>query len=397
MIRILEIRRNVVEMKTKMAHTSSLQNMPLHDRLRETRESLHLTASKVAELSGLGASSISEFENGRRIPSLAQLQKLANIYHRSISFFLEEGPVRREVVLWRERPEPSVAAEIEAQFLKFCRQYRNLETWCDERLKVRLPIAEGIPSRFTYRQASALAKQVRDELQLGDRPAQVLLTVLEEVCGVKVIYRDFEPSGAAASTYSDEFGPAVLLNASNTRWRRNFDLAHEVFHLVTWEVFHSAEENGAVEVDPVEEKFAGTFASALLMPDEPLRSAISEHSRDGKLPFEEIFDIARQFDVSAGALLWRLHSLYRTPDQEDLTRENVEQARRLAPLFDKRSTEEPPERPSRYCALAFRALKKGALSAGRFAEYMGVSRQEAMRVVEQQGEEHAGEICLPPA
>jgi len=358
---------------------------------------MRLPASRVAQSSGLGVSSISEFENGRRQPSLAQLQKLATVYHRSLTFFLQEGPLPRELVLWRDRPEPAIAVEIERKFLEFCRQYRNLEIWCDEKPQVTLPQAEGRTSGFSYREAGALAKRVRDELQLGDRPAQVLTTVLEEVCGVKIIYREFEPRGAAASTYSEESGPAVLLNARNTRWRRNFDLAHELFHLITWQVFHAGPEDGAVEVDPTEEKFAGNFASALLMPDEPLKAAISEHSRDGKLPIEELFDIARQFDVSAEALLWRLHFLYRTPAQENLTRENVEQARRLAPLFDKRISERPPERPSRYCALASRALQKGALSAGRFAEYMGVSRQEALRVVEQQGEEDAAEISLPAA
>jgi predicted HTH domain antitoxin len=34
--------------------------------------------------------------------------------------------------------------------------------------------------------------------------------------------------------------------------------------------------------------------------------------------------------------------------------------------------------PERYRALALRALREGELSVGRAAEYLGVSRQEAM-------------------
>ncbi|HEY0462625.1 MAG TPA: ImmA/IrrE family metallo-endopeptidase [Polyangiaceae bacterium] len=58
--------------------------------------------------------------------------------------------------------------------------------------------------------------------------------MLEEQCGVKVFHLDFEPRGTAASSHSAGFGNAVLLNKKNPKWRRNFDLAHELFHLLTW-------------------------------------------------------------------------------------------------------------------------------------------------------------------
>jgi transcriptional regulator with XRE-family HTH domain len=202
--------------------------MPVHDRLSYARQRAALSGPQVRSRIGIGESSLSEFEHGKREPSLSQLQKLADLYRRSVSFFFADGPIAAEpAVLWRTRPEEN-AEEIEVKFLRLCEQYHNLEIWCDERAPVSLPQAKVDAGRFGYSDAEELARQVRRDLQLGDRPGQCLLAVLEEVCGVKVFHLDFEPSGAAASTVCETFGAAVLLNAKNARWRRNHDLAHEL-------------------------------------------------------------------------------------------------------------------------------------------------------------------------
>ena len=51
-----------------------------------------------------------------------------------------------------------------------------------------------------------------------------------------------------------------------------------------------------------EERFADKFASCLLIPEEPLRIAIGSATQSaGGLKHAELFDIARQFDVSIEA------------------------------------------------------------------------------------------------
>ena len=328
--------------------------MALSERLRFARVRIQLTGARVEERTGIHKSSISAFESGQREPSLTQLQRLASVYHRPIAFFLEDGPLPVEVVLWRQRPRDEIAGELETDFLQFCRQYRNLEIWSGEKAQKPLPQVAGNPRQFSYLQANVLASKVRQELQLGDRPAQVLLSVLEEVCAVKVLHRAFEPTGAAASTVSPEFGPAVLLNSKSVRWRRNFDLAHELFHLVTWPVFYG-DQTSPGAINDREEKLAQAFASALLMPDEAIKAAIAQHQREGKLSFEELFDIARQFDVSMEALMWRLHFLYGRSESQ--TKADIE--RTHTNVFDKRSDTQPDPLPSRYSALAIRAFRHG--------------------------------------
>jgi Zn-dependent peptidase ImmA (M78 family)/transcriptional regulator with XRE-family HTH domain len=358
--------------------------MSINDRLRYARQRAGLSGAQVRERAGIGESSLSEFENGKREPSLSQLQKLAEAYRRSVAFFLAEGPLTPEpAVLWRMRPAQD-AEQIELKFLRLCEQYHNLEMWCNERAPICLPPAAGDPARYGYAQAEELAKRVRQELQLGDRPGLCLMAILEEVCGVKIFHLDFEPSGTAASAVSDTFGAAVLLNSNNARWRRSHDLAHELFHLLTWPIFHPTAE-AALIAGEAEEKLATCFARHLLMPTDPFRTAINSRMRDGKVSFELLFDVAREFDVSVESVLWQMHFLYgRGPDGAEQTKQDIEKAKLLAPLLEDREDQKPHPWPARYHALAVKAMRRGELAIGRFAEYLNITRHEAMRFVEQE-------------
>jgi len=367
------------------------------ERLRYAHERAGLTGRQVSERTGIGESSLSEFKQAKREPSLAQLQKLASAYRRSLSFFLEEGPLPQEQVLWREKPERE-AADVEAQFLRLCEQYHNLEVWTDAEVPVSLPQAHGRADSYGYRDAEALAKRVRDALELGDRPGLALLPVLEEVCGVKVFHLDFEPTGTAASAKSDTFGAGVLLNAGNVRWRRNFDLAHELFHLLTWDIFRQPASAGTASscATKDEERLAQCFAVNILMPSDAVRAALNHKVKDGRLPFEGLFDVARQFDVSVEALLWRMHNLHMLSDDADATKTLIERMKSLSPLFEDRRQTPSEKLPERYKSLAIKALRHGAISVGRFAEYLDISRQKAMTYVRQEAAEDE-EIPLTPA
>lgn len=358
-------------------------------RLQSARERLHLTQPQVQERTGIGISSLSEFENGHRQPSLSQLQALALLYERSLSWLLGEGGQHEQVVLWRERPESAKAAAVGARFLRLCEQYRNLEVWCDESLDCDLPPAPTKdPDHFSSRDAARLAKRVRDELALGDRPGESLPRTLEEACGVKVFHLSFEPTGRAASARCDDFGAGVLLNKGNVPWRRTFDIAHELFHLITWDTFRPGWRGEPLVATEQEEKLANVFAGNLLMPEEPFRLAVQRRMDEpdpGRL--DQVYAVARQFAVSVDAALSRMGFLF------DCDREDTNKARttwrELANWYEDRGRNDPDERPRRFRALALTALRQGEVSIGRFAEYMGISRQKAMQIVRSQ-EEHGG-------
>lgn len=375
--------------------------MEIGNRLKEARARSGLTLDQISERTGIGASSLSEFENDKRAPRMHQLHALAKLYNRAVTFFLEDGPVVSARVLWRQKPVAEVAAEVESKFLLLCEQYHNLEVWCDRKRSCSLPPAEPLGGGGSDVQAAKdLARQTLRLLDLGERPGRNLLRVLEEVCGVKVFHLDFEPEGSAACIVGP-FGSAVLLNARNVRWRRNFDLAHELFHLLTWKVFRKgAEAAGAgadAEPSPTEEKLAGIFASNLLLPPETTRSAIDSLARKGSLGFPDLEQVARQFDVSAEALIYQMAWLYNLG--ADWAPKTVAEYRAFAAWFDTRTREDdkPPQRPERFRALAIEALRKGEMATGRFAEYMGIGRTAALRYLEGLEPVEHDEIDLTPA
>jgi DNA ligase-1 len=75
----------------------------LPKQLKSVREHLGFSLSEVSQQTGIGASSLSEFENGKREPSLTQLQKLATMYDKPISFFLEEQAVAEAKSKWEKK------------------------------------------------------------------------------------------------------------------------------------------------------------------------------------------------------------------------------------------------------------------------------------------------------
>jgi Zn-dependent peptidase ImmA (M78 family)/transcriptional regulator with XRE-family HTH domain len=365
------------------------------EQLKAARLRRGWTLEVLSAVTGISVSSLSEFETGKREPRLVHLEKLAQAHGCAVGALFHDAPYESggdarptpasTLVLWRERPEAAAtSAAIESRFLTLCRWYRNLEEWCDEKRPCLLPEAPHSRDAFDRATAESLASLVRNQLSLGQQPAFSLLNVLESTCGVKIFHIDFEPKGSAACTRSDELGMAILLNSRNKRWRRNFDLAHELFHLLTWRAFRATE--GASDQPPAgssdaEERLANAFAACLLIPEEPLRLAIKSAAKsEGRLLPTEYFDLARQFDVSVDALLWRIREVYRR--STDDTRRDLAQCRLLAPIHEVRSDSPPPPLPERYRALALRALQQGEFSSGRAAEYLGMSRHEVLALAE---------------
>ena len=122
-----------------------------------------------------------------------------------------------------------------------------------------------------------------------------------------------------------------------------------------------------------------------MLPADATRTAINERVKDGLIDLEDLEDVARQFDVSLEALFWRIHWLYRRDvevTKQDIARSKLEASHRSPNEYPK-----PPRYPERYSALAIRALKRGEVSLGRFAQYLGLSRTAAERYLPRGPEE----------
>jgi len=352
--------------------------MDIGRKLKSAREAIGYTLGKASEKSGISAPTISAYEHcgtptGRE-PKFSQLAKLAEVYRKTIDFFLsDESPVEN-LMLWRDAP--NIEEEIkqtEAEFRQLCEQYRNLEAVMDGIKDTEMPKLPIKAEEFTYKHAEQLAEKTKKEFLLGDIPSMSLKQTLEEKYYVKIFHLGF--SGSAISTRSEQFGPAILLNRRNKLWRRNFDLAHELFHLLTWSIFRTPDSENK-EPSEYEEKLANAFASRLLLPTDSVKDKIeAAMNEEREISFEALDEIAREFGVSLEALLWRMLYLY-NKSGEDIEK-YIEQAKKVKMNRPLRQSDKPDKLPERYCSLAIRALKEGKLSLLQFEKYMCISYKEA--------------------
>jgi len=349
------------------------------ERLKIARKAIGFTLDKASHESGIGQSSISDFENNKREPRFSQLSKLADVYRKTVEFFLTDELPPQELMLWRAAPDnDEEIKETEAKFRQLCEQYHNLEVLTNEVKGTKLPqldVRDVRPEDFDYREAGKLAKRFQKDFILGDIPSASIKQILEEHFYVKIFHLAFQ--GSAISIFSENFGAAILLNKDNKLWRRNFDLTHELFHLLTWKIFRI---NGAgPEPSENEEKLANAFASRLLLPTDIIKDKIEAVRKGGLVGFDALDEIAREFGVSLEALLWRMLYLYNKP-VEDI--ENyLEQAKKVKTRRPLRRSDEPDELPERYCSLALRAVREGKMSIMQFAKYMGISYRKAEEYV----------------
>jgi Zn-dependent peptidase ImmA (M78 family)/transcriptional regulator with XRE-family HTH domain len=351
------------EMRTRLA-----------TRIRTRREQLELTQKTLAELAGFPVHQIiSQIETGERDVKAWELAHLAKALHVSVADLLTEAEMASvPAVMWRKPPADAKAIR-EAEFSERCRRYAHVERLCGLQTPREIACAKSLDlKQCSFAQVAELAGVVTRQLGLGDRPASALVTALEERLGIKVWYFWMGDAASAACAFS-EYGPAILMNGSEAPWRRNFNFAHELFHLLTWEASSSPEIEENPTLAERIEKLANAFASNLLLPPDLTMAAFDRYVQDNRVSYGDLIAMAREFDVSTEALLWRLSGLGRI-DSKDVDKVRADSVFRG---LDRTSRHgkwwNPPPLPERFVRLAFLAYSRGRLSKAKLAEYMDVS------------------------
>jgi len=360
------------------------ESLLLGQRIRDFRMRVGLKQQDLATQMGLkSGETISQIERGEREVKAWELAKLARILLVDFSDLLTvEEPQRHPTVLWRELP--TTQREIkEADFIRRCQEYATLEDLNGIERQCPFPPERVDFQDINFRYAMRVADEIRQRFNLGDRPAVVLEKTLQDRCGVKVWYEELEEGSGAATV--GPFGPAILMDSKQAPWRRNYNFAHEVFHLITWNSVPAE----TVRKDSGEwkriEKVANVFASCLLLPGDRVTVEFENRVRDGKTTFSDLIEVARIFDVSTEALLYRLLNL------RLLAEETVE---RLLADDDFRVLDRstmaarwwtPPKFPERFVRLAFLAYQKGRLSKAKLAALLDTSLLDLSGLLQEYG------------
>lgn len=348
--------------------------------IKQRRNEIGITQGDLAVAVGFSApQTVSDIERGARDVKAWELVKIARSLRTTPDDLLGLDTAPESRVMWR-RGSPAGSRETEDVFLDRARRYALLEKWNQLPPAATLPEFELDAANASFSDAARLAGEVGKTLDLGSRPAASLQSVLQEAFGVKLFFQELDGDESAAATKGD-FGCAVLMNAAQAPWRRNYNLAHEVFHLVTWK--GTCEAWGAEEDEPhwLEhiEKLANAFASYLLLPADEVSSQYDTRFPDGEIRYPDLVEMAREFEVSTEALVWRLRLLGRIPQAraEEILADSLfrKEDRRTMPHHWAPAPEGPL--PDRYWRLALSAYRRGEVSLAKVAKMLEISVSQA--------------------
>ncbi len=354
-------------------------NALIGEKLKEARKYMGLTLGQVAQKMGFANyQTLGSIESGEREIKAWELAKLARIYYRDVNYFLSEKEEIKPVqVLWRKKSESLPKAKYyERRFVRFCENYACVEKLSGSKLPESLDRLKCNKEDFSFSFVKKLSDRYSAIFKLGRRPACSLARVLGEIFAVKILCLQMGKEGSAASTWG-LFGPAILLNADEVPWRRNFSLAHELFHLLTVDIFNAEEiyHFSTGEKSKVEQ-FADVFASTLLLPREEVRQEFEAHIRNGKIRYLDCVEIAGKFEVSTEALLWSLVDLRLVKPEEARRVLDAPELKSVDPRLPFSDLKQVSEFPDRYVKIAFRCIQLGQISRGKFAEFMEIDRQQ---------------------
>ncbi len=362
-------------------------------RFRALREQRGLSQEDVSGRMGFADRQIvSNIEAGRRRLSAAELVAAVDIFGVSLEQFtnpfLPTGVARFS---WRQN---EVATEelrlFEQRAGEWIGAYQAIGLACGVEGRALVP-GLGLTDTSLYEHAIAAGQKVAAELDLGDVPSSRLVAAMEERLDVLVLMVDTIPgvSGAACTLPGQR---AAIVNRSEPAVRRNFDLAHELFHLLTWDTMPprwldgQADGGGHRRVRRVEQ-LADNFASGLLMPMAALK-ALGEPAADlGRW----INDGASTLGVSSTALKWRLVNAGLGPAE---LRDLPDEAFRDGRL---RRTPPPPAFSRRFVERVAGAVRKGHVSGRRAAELVDLTTDDLGELCDLHGVERPAELTPSPA
>lgn len=345
-------------------------------RVKTAREVQGMTQQQLAEaLSIADRQTISEIEKGSRSLKATELISIAETFKLDLEYFYDPFRVDDEAHFsWRA--DQTVSDSILSQFERRAGMLVGLCRWLDPENggssvhQYELPLNEG----SSYEDAQSTAERLAKDWFSGGVPGEELVNAIESRLRVPILFVEpsssgfVEPARISAATCHLSGMNAILVNRNDSATRQNFDIAHELFHVLNRKTI-PPQHREPLSVNPTAtrvEHLADNFAAALLMPKDLIDSLLLDI---GVLDVEVFTKLAGTLHVSYEALAWRLLFLHL------IDRDACDEFRgvRSAPVT------RPPVRgplPSYLHGQLSDALRHGKLSMMKAATILGITVDE---------------------
>lgn len=340
-------------------------------RIRALREQRGLSQERLSEQLGFNdRQTLSAIENGERRLSAEELLLVMQCLGADLDYFTDPFRLIGEGRFsWRQTNVGTPRLEAyERSAGRWIAAYRTLARQIGRHAPL-LRRSLGLTKHDSFEEAVAAGERFAAEFDLGIVPAATLAEIIERALGILVLNVDAIEGISGAACRLPELD-VVLINRHEVPGRRHFDLAHELFHILTWDTMTPEHVEEAVETSKNRiEQLANAFASAVLMPTKVLDRFGSWAELDGGALVSRLNAVADELLVTASALKWRLVSSGRLAQTtargiSDATlRRNGRgsRERKLPPLFSKPFIEVIAE-----------GMRRGHISARRLSGLLDV-------------------------
>ena len=354
-------------------------------RIRAAREFVGMTQAQLSEAMGFAdRQTLSTIENGDRRVQAEELVRASQVLGRSMDWFIDPFVVTGEARFsWRAMQSvPDTALdEFESQIGLLVGLMRHLKVALYGPSKALTPMLR-MPSHPTFEDAWAWGEAVAQELDLGVIPSQNLIDHIEQKLDIPVLFIDAESitgpqdiSGAMCRL--PDLG-AIFINRQETAVRRNFDVAHELFHALTWDAMppdrRELPEVPEGKRTPRIEQLADNFAAALLMPRATLEKLIPPEQR---MDVHYLERIAGELQVSNVALAFRLFNA----KMIDMSTCDALRAVRLAKVH----SETPKLFSPSFATLLHDGITRGFVSARKAAKALSMTLDQLAELMREHG------------
>lgn len=280
--------------------------------------------SKISQKTGIDEGKLQLFIENNIEPSYSELRKLSTFFQVSISSLLQEPTKDQNIeLLYRKNQKEDLNHLILDKFYQFIENVKELN--------INLPNSQILrnkikPMKDNFENAEILASQFRFFFLKDDQqsPLTHLPTILtkEIGCILKVFELGNKIDGASALIDNLPF----LFISPRFEGRMLFTLAHELGHLI-----NHLNGNDFLHIDSkisynlkrtknIQENFANTFASSLLLPTKGVLILINKIREINNIPLNnpigdiEILYIARFYGVSFDVAAYRLENIDLIPE-----------------------------------------------------------------------------------
>ncbi|WFO45981.1 XRE family transcriptional regulator [Bacillus pumilus] len=258
-----------------------------------------------------------QFENGYATPGIETMSKIKQLFNVKNLFFYNDSSigeiVKEEGIAYRSSEKNNIKrTKTEAVYLRFINYLMEyIEEFVEypDNLILKLRdyainkiIVEG---QVNEKLIKEIAIETRNILGLNNQDNKNLLFLLEK-SGLFIVERDLSVKTDAYSSWVNNDRPIIVLsNFKKSSVRRNFDLAHELGHLLLHYKMNILELTTA-EYEKVERE-ANLFASSFLLPEELFLNDMKSVRR--KSNPNSYIELKEKWHVSIAALAYRAYQL----------------------------------------------------------------------------------------